>query len=65
MVYGVGCDNNGNVLSNNDDNNKPTTFRGNQHPAAASENDLSLERPGEFLSPIRSNDRQSRTIGVV
>ena len=26
------------------------------------ENDLSLERPREFLSPIRSNDRQSRTI---
>ena len=48
-MYGVGCDNNGNVLSNNDDNNKPTTFRGNQHPAAASENDLSLERPGELI----------------
>ena len=42
----------GMFLSNNDDNNKPTTFlsrpevsndyfRGNQHPAAASENDLS------------------------
>ena len=26
------------------------------------ENDLSLERPREFLSPIQSNDRQSRTI---
>ena len=39
----------GMFLSNNDDNNKPTTFRGNQQPAAASENDLSLERPGELI----------------
>jgi hypothetical protein len=60
-------------LSNNINNIKSTTFlsrpevsndyfRGNQLPAAARENDLSLERPGVFLSPIRSNDRQSRTI---
>ena len=50
------------TINNNINNIKSTTFRGNQLPAAARENDLSLERPREFLSPIRSNDRQSRTI---
>ena len=64
---------NGDNINNNINNIKSTTFlsrpevsndyfRGNQLPAAARENDLSLERPREFLSPIRSNDRQSRTI---
>ena len=53
---------NGDNINNNINNIKSTTFRGNQLPAAARENDLSLERPREFLSPIQSNDRQSRTI---
>ena len=55
---------NGDNINNNINNIKSTTFRGNQLPAATRENDLSLERPGVFLSPIRSNDRQSRTIGA-
>ena len=42
---------------------KVTNFFGDPAlPAAARENDLPMERPGVFLSPIRSNDRQSRTI---
>jgi hypothetical protein len=53
---------NGDNINNNINNIKSTTFRGNQLPAAARENDLPMERPGVFLSPIRSNDRQSRTI---
>ena len=53
---------NGDNINNNINNIKSTTFRGNQLPAAARENDLSLERPREFLSPIRSNDLLRRTI---
>ena len=36
-------------LNNNINNIKSTTFRGNQLPAAARENDLSLERPRELI----------------
>ena len=42
MGHGLG-------LSNNINNIKSTTFRGNQLPAAARENDLSLERPRELI----------------
>ena len=68
ILYGVWgyrkdyVNDNGDNINNNINNIKSTTFRGNQLPAATRENDLSLERPGVFLSPIRSNDRQSRTI---
>ena len=70
ILYGVWgyrkdyVNDNGDNINNNINNIKSTTFRGNQLPAATRENDLSLERPGVFLSPIRSNDRQSRTIGT-
>ena len=40
---------NGDNINNNINNIKSTTFRGNQLPAAARENDLSLERPRELI----------------
>lgn len=40
---------NGDNINNNINNIKSTTFRGNQLPAAARENDLSLERPGVLI----------------
>ena len=40
---------NGDNINNNINNIKSTTFRGNQLPAAARENDLPMERPGVLI----------------